>query len=512
MAHPRGRQPIGVNQPPIYGTDFPFVAPSSDVEFLLADFYLAYVDRNAAMPLRLVWLHGFGTNIVALPSGVPVPTHTRDLLVKDAVGNIIFDSTIATSYFEKPWAGRLLIIEWRTDTEICRCVMHTEFSPQQTPIVYDSEIVPVSGELAARTYEQLPKRVGGIRVGTQTMNERLVLQNGFNIDLETEEVEQREGERRLQRIVVTGTPGGGLGRQPDCTGVTPLIRTINGVRPNAAGNFVVDASECFRNQPPLFIGSETERTAHYGYPMLSIEEAKAAMILTNNCRPCCSCDAFVHTYAGLRRQWFRWQGLAAIAESIRDTYNANRDRWLAELQCRLSQAVRLITVAEPNCKAKIAALYCNFSKCCLTNVELRFTLQVLRCSCGSLTTIAGVLCPPALISGSYIEGCQPYNLVGRWPVYSAFFQFADPQRSSMAQFRVCIPNCTQHNLLVTVTAHVADPCLDSNGQLCVLPLVTVPADIQAIWTNLALPPTSVRGMVQRTLPLNPAQPSPLCEC
>ena len=98
MADPR--QPIGVNQPPSGGTNYPFVRPSEDIQYLLGDVYLSYPDDSYTYeyPLRIEWLYGFGTAPVTPPAGYPTPTHTHDVIIKDANDVTVFDSTLADSY------------------------------------------------------------------------------------------------------------------------------------------------------------------------------------------------------------------------------------------------------------------------------------------------------------------------------------------------------------------------------------------------------------------------------
>src|SRR5688572_8566747 len=49
--HPRGRKGIGVDQPQ-GGTNYPLVAPSDDIRYLLADLHVTH-EADAVLPLRI---------------------------------------------------------------------------------------------------------------------------------------------------------------------------------------------------------------------------------------------------------------------------------------------------------------------------------------------------------------------------------------------------------------------------------------------------------------------------
>lgn len=130
MANTRGRQPIGVNQPPGGGTNYPFVQPSSDIQYLLGDLFVSFddLDDTYVFPLKVSWMYGFGTNAVAPPAGYPAPTHAQDIIVTDANDVVVFDSTTATKFTSDVWDSRLLILEWTNTDSILRCVQHTEWT------------------------------------------------------------------------------------------------------------------------------------------------------------------------------------------------------------------------------------------------------------------------------------------------------------------------------------------------------------------------------------------------
>lgn len=160
---PRARHPIGVNQPPNGGTDYPFIRPSPDIYFLLGDFYLSYPDDTCsyAYPFRIEWMYGFGTRqysesgseVDPLP-GYPTPTHEYDVLIKDANDVTVFDSTLVgvgddednvDPFKYNDWYSRYIVIEWtdRSKDIVCRCTKFIGWDSYSTDYqMYDEYIVP----------------------------------------------------------------------------------------------------------------------------------------------------------------------------------------------------------------------------------------------------------------------------------------------------------------------------------------------------------------------------------
>ena len=157
MTPPRARHPIGVNQPPNGGNDYPFVRPSPDIEHLLGDLYLSYPDDTCsyAYPFRIQWMYGFGDKTVTPPAGYPTPTHDYDILIKDDNDVTVFDSTLTGTgddsdniapYVTSVWYDRLVIIEWTNASKdtVCRCTKFIGWDSYSTDYQdYDEYIVPV---------------------------------------------------------------------------------------------------------------------------------------------------------------------------------------------------------------------------------------------------------------------------------------------------------------------------------------------------------------------------------
>lgn len=385
MPNPRGRQTIGVNQPPSSGSLYPFVQPSPDIQELIGDFFVSFDDLadDIVYPLRVAWLYGFGTTVVPAPPGWPTPAHSHDLVVVDANDVVVFDSTQAERFTSSVWDNRLLILEWTNDDRVCRCTKYTQWTAAdiasgQTK-TYDQYIEPTNGELQADCYYKLPKRVTSLQVGLTSISKTAVtFAEGYNMGITrlTEEIfpefdflplvntqQVRPGRRLNNRIQLDATPGLGLGVFPGCVGEETYLRTINKVRSNTYQNFNYDTDGCIRNQRPVGITNLSPREVTYASFELPSAESRAAIRLSNDCVNCCECTYFAQTYQGLKRQWFLYKDVAELAEETRDTYSSNRDRWLIQKQIRETETLRGRLVIDGDGKFRWGIGYCNARSC-----------------------------------------------------------------------------------------------------------------------------------------------------
>lgn len=479
------RQAIGVNQPPGGGTNYPFVRPSPDIQQLLGDFYLSYSDDfcKYAYPFQIQWLYGFGNNSVSPPSGYPVPTHDHDVIVKDANGLTVFDSTItgyADSYYylEKSWGDRLLIIEWVQIPEdiVCRCTKYTGWDSYSTGYQeYDNYIVPdliypdntPGGILDPRTYNKLPQRLKSVRVGLQKIIGNISFSEGYNVGIGINTGEEDiadltlidlglshninevvEGTRLVNRMQINATPGLGEGVYPGCETATPYIRRINGAGGDECHNITLDTGVgCIRVQRPVSLTSSYPREFTYASPALStVEEAASAIEILNDCTACCDCNYFAQTYEGLKRQWFAYDDLAKVAINARTSHEDNIARWEYQKTCRENDPFSLRLTVQPECKAHVGVTFGNTSKCCLVGVHVRFTFYLIKNGtvvnypnpdpCEQVTAIASV------IEGSpQKNGPIDYELIGEFPVYEATIDYLNPESPFRIAFKLCIPTC-----------------------------------------------------------------------
>ncbi len=544
MANPRGRQPVGFNQPPGGGTNYPFVRPSADIQYLLGDFFLSYEDFADVIvpPLRIQWMYGFGTNLVPAPAGYPSPAHTLDLIVVDANDEVVADTTTATSFNTEVWDNRLLIIEWaRSGDWVVRCTQHTEWTQADIDaglaITYDDYIEPTDGELQADTYYKLPKRVKSILVGVSSYSgTRLVLEEGYNVSLaEAEDIAGLdvaglnaltnarslvEGSRRSTVINISSSPGDGLGVLKTCDESELAIKTINKIGGDDHQNFNFDAEGCIRYKRPVAITSSSPREAGYLNPN--------ALALNNDCVNCCDCEYFARTYQGIKRQWFLWGDIAKTAEEARDAFQLNIDRWEEQRLRRIQQSVRVRIAMDGNCKVSWGLAHCNSSTCCLINVRARITFLYYVDGALEVPTEAGYDCEQVEIDGAaQCNGPEPifasaFDENGRYFDYD--WSYADPQNITTLQGRVCFPDCQnvepdrlkiRMHVVIYWDSSNPDP---TSGEDCSYPILgssDYDADVLATWVSLGLSvPTEGRSQaISPSLSVDPTNPYCLrCGC
>lgn len=529
---PRGRLPIGVNQPPFGGSVYPFVTPSADIRRLLGDFYLSYPDDHCqfTLPFKLDWLYGFGAITNDNLPGFPAPAHSQDLRVVDAHGQPVFDSTTASGFQVQSWAGRMTIYQWLGRQAVCRCTQYTTWSVADllagTIQDWTMYLFPPDGTLDPRTVDRLPLRVTSLRVGlVKFSGSKVQLAAGTNIalavttagsDNDYSEIQQAmqtdfaavntkvAGQRVTQQLSLDAVAGAGTGVVPGCTAADAGIYNLGGVTPDPTGNITIDLSGCLRLQRPTVINNDQPREFEYLAAGLTADQAATALVLHNDClAPCCSCDMYVRTYKGLRRQWQLWQGLTIMGEAIRDVYGRNVARWLAQKSCREGNPLQSLLLPEPGCKVATGASFCNGSPVCLLNVEIRLSFVALNSNNEPLQ---------AADCGTTTINDQPAALAGNWPVYSAILPFVSPQESGKTVARLCLAGCQDSYMQLYITVHYADPAVAGWTP----PIVSVPAPLQTIWdaapfVDVAAP---VRALLATTfVPLNATNPYCAgCQC
>jgi len=387
----RERQPIGFEQPNNNGTNYPFVSPSEDIRYLFGDFFLSF-ESNADIvyPLKVVWLYGFGTDVVSPPSGWNTPTHAKDIVIADANDAIVFDSTTASRFTSSAWDGRLLILEWTAADKVCRCTIHTAWSTEDIAAgldrTYDLYITPTNGELQADTWYELPKRIHSVKVGNTVISKKqiLTLESGYNVNVALEDSQNLvgldalglatntvvAGTRKTNKVRLEAIPGAGIGVFPGCTDSEVVLRTVNKQKANSFQNFTLDSEACIRTQRAVGLIDSSPRTFDYAAFNLSSSQAKASLEFHNDCKGCCDCESFARTYQGLKRQWFLSKGLADFAVSARDQYGIAVERWIEEKTVRERDQLKVRLENAGDGKVSWGVNHCNASKCCIVGVQL----------------------------------------------------------------------------------------------------------------------------------------------
>jgi hypothetical protein len=168
---PGGRMGVGVLQARS-GLDYPLVAPSEDVRYLLADFYLTYEqDAALALPLRVKHIYNIGCVENTPAAGFPTPVNAVGIVVVDAADTVVFNSISqpVTGYDSWGWGSDYTVFEWLTPTAACRLVIYKTWAEtDDNKRDYDKYLTPTNADLDARTIYKIPKRVQQISVKNGT--------------------------------------------------------------------------------------------------------------------------------------------------------------------------------------------------------------------------------------------------------------------------------------------------------------------------------------------------------
>jgi len=470
--HELGRMPIGVNQHQ-GGDDYPFVAPSADVRQLLADASLSYRDDYCAYtrPFRLARLWGFGCGPVAEGE---LAVHTRDVLVEDAEGRTVFDTREAETFETFAWGERLAVCRWTAADIVLALVYYTAWNPDDTPTDFPYVLEPASAVFDERVSVQSPLQLRSIRVGDDgpvLRGSSVILRGGYNAEIAAGSTVQPDGGRVATTVTLTASPGLGLGRYaPQCADadVELVIRRINVLGGDDAGNFLLDADACHRVERPL-----VEEVAH---PTDRLAVVRAASLrLFNDCGPCVDCQDFINVYEACRRLRDRVADLVTRLNGLKDKYLANVIRLLQARQCREDTRLRLILQPECPQKVVIAAAYCNSGDACVHNLVLLVSFDYANAEEGitAETTYEGT---PDIVCNSTFRGGnvrpdsfrypgmarmrlsqEPYVIGGTWPHFWAHFDQIQPGSAGYVTWRLSFPDGTSaHNVAAIADAYALE--------------------------------------------------------
>jgi len=190
--------------------------------------------------------------------------------------------------------------------------------------------------------------------------EELVLQAGFNMEIEQQEEETtgfqaetftvQEG-RPQTRVAINAVPGAGRGQYLLCPGSLYLL-TLNGVGPNQQGDTQLKPIECYWLERALE-GEPVSADGSHGIRYNATLKPNELQI-KNGCGPCCSCEAYVDTYLHLQGIWDRAKvvsdqinALRGAVTSLIDTYKNRSGPSILSLAVNDSQVVT-VTIAYLN--------------------------------------------------------------------------------------------------------------------------------------------------------------------
>lgn len=444
---PGGRGGIGVVQPQS-GLDYPLVAPSDDVRYLLADFYLAYDDpgfyRSAETtrkhPLRIKWLYGVGCEPASSPSWAPAPIHAADILIVDTDNNTVFDSTQPVPaggdpeyrrFIKRNWGPDYDIYEWIGNDAVCRLVIHKtwppafEISPKNWPI----HLVPINAVLDERAVYKIPRRLRSLAVVSEDVEIGKVARIGVtfvagnNMILESADSTAR-GQRQNTNVTLTAEPGAGTGKYEDCPdSPTQPIYRLNGATPNEYGDLVIAGPECIWIRQPTTLNIN-------GRAVPVLTGGAATLAIGSNCPPCCDCPDYVDTALYMNQVARKYSSVGAFTHNVKLLHENNIDRWIEQRECRLQKPLRVLLTPQ-NCPLlDVVIMYCNQCHQCAENGALSINFSTFPAG-----ATASVECGYTSLNAPGYNNVE-YALQGTYPTFNALLPPVDLGSSAYVKFRL----------------------------------------------------------------------------
>jgi hypothetical protein len=444
---PGGRGGIGVVQPQS-GLDYPLVAPSDDVRYLLADFYLAYDDpgfyRSDELlrqhPLRIKWLYGVGCEPAAAPGWAPAPVHDADILIVDADDNTVFDSTQLVPeggdtefrrFLKRNWGDNYDVYEWTGLNGVCRLVVHKTWPPsfEIAPKNWPVHLAPENAVLDERAVYKIPRRLRSLTVVSQNAEVGAVRQTGAifaagNNMIIANAATTTSGLRQNTNITFTAEPGAGAGKYDDCPEEPsqPIYR-LNGGTPNEYGDLTLSGPDCIWIRQPTTLNIE-------GRAAPVRPNGKAALAIGSNCPPCCDCPDYANTALYMNRIASRYATIGKRSHEVKLLHENNIDRWAEQRECRLQKPLKVILTPQ-NCPfMDVVIMYCNQCQQCAENGLL--TVDFSTFPPGATATVE---CGYTFLHAPNYQGVE-FTLQGLYPTFSAPLPPVDVGNSAYVKFRL----------------------------------------------------------------------------
>lgn len=493
---PDGRRGIGVNQPQA-GMDYPLIAPSADIQYLLADFHIAYGDQPHEIkhPLHIKWLYGLGCDEpTTAPPGTPTPTHAADIVVADANDVIVFDSTTAATFNTWCWGLKKTaacpdsyayqMYEWHNATTTCQLVAYktwpilTDAGDSDIPRNYAQHLVPVNAVIDERAVYKKPKQVTSFILVKKNSAPQIVagptveFTAGFNINAPAVAGLER-GLRRTNSVTFNATPGAGKGKfvdcrepieQVSCCNNPVAITSINGL---SGPNVNIASNDCLWTRPPLVYVDAAESAGPIFTPSavfgtlrtVTIDGHTTQQIGSDCTTPCCTCNDYEDVARYMNSTRDRYATIGEASKIVLQSHIANIDRWATQRQCRQTQPLKACMTPQRCPILDVVVQYCNMCEKCVQNVVLNIEFD----AGGNTATLA---CGYTNVSNNKTNK-GAYRLGGSWPNFSAPLGNVDAGNSATASFRLefaqDIPTTVRLNLTGTTSKGVITAGCDNDN-------------------------------------------------
>jgi len=255
---------------------FPFIKPVADLDEALLDAVVTFPEGVASMSSvntqQAVVIEHLDLAVVAQGS-----SHVA--IGDNAIegGTTLFDSRVDSHTFETSVDADFLVAHWFNDEYSVKLVF--DLTNLGTLVWPQSSIVP----LTSSTVILQSTRVTSVVADGTVLDgdEPIILDEGYNCELKVYP-NTVVGTETRDIIKIAFVPGAGDGKYEDCVDPESVIRRINGLEPDALGNFNIAGDDC------IFIRPLHDGTTH-------------GLDISSYCSPCCSCEDMVLTYEAIKK-------------------------------------------------------------------------------------------------------------------------------------------------------------------------------------------------------------------
>lgn len=475
---PRGRRGVGVVQPQS-GLDYPFVAPSPDIRYLVADFHLTFDDAGeyssnvpkVAPPLKIKYLYNVGCADNEPSQNFPTPRAgaAADIQIVDANGLVVFDTFSGVDVENEPqaWGTDYRIYSWKKGRAICNLLAYVTWSTDdrddaesgsddigdQNRKHYDKYLTPVNATFDARAVYKLPKRLLSLSVKSGPncttvcgpFTGSVKFKNGRNTTI-TPAAPVISNFRTNTRIVFAAAAGSGLGRYSSCPDSTveavQPIKKINGIAP-VGGDFLISATDCLYARRPTVSPDRT-----LDPPPVDVDPVVHQQIGAD-CPPCCKCSDYAAAGLYMNQVQSQYVLIGSRANDVKLYHEQNVAKWIDQQQCSINP-LRLLLVPQRCPYMDVVLMLCNPCQDCMP----ASTLSVELVPSEGYDSYGEVICGYTAMYATGING-RPVPITvtypGRATKLSTQFPIVRGGSSAYVQFRVKFSLKGQYAITGTLT-------------------------------------------------------------
>jgi hypothetical protein len=464
-----GRHGVGVIQPQS-GLDYPFVAPSEDIRYLVADMHVAVDDAawqggadrptKFTPPFYVKNLYGIGCVENTPAAGFLAPVNAADIVICDATGAVVFSSVLTqTSFDSRAWGTNYRLYSWRNSAGTCSVLAYTSWAETDgEKRNYNKYLKPENGVLDARVVYVIPRRLLSIRVGTQesapVVKGNVVFRNGYN----TEIVAGSETVTNFianTPVTISATAGSGAGKYSTCGDdlepVVQPIKRINGVSVES-GDFLLSAADC------LYVRRPTKKIDGVVSPddyFSDGNQLQRPLAIGAVCDACCKCNDYVDLALKINKYQSQYANIGVRVNETKQIHEQNIQKWIDERNCGLETTLRVLLVAQRCPYMDIVLMICNPCQDCLYSKELQLELE----PAAGVMSYAEVMTGYTALFAANVNG-RPVPITrsvsGRKTLLSVQFPTVKNGDSAYVRFRVKFSNKSEYAVTGTLTGILLD--------------------------------------------------------